>query len=165
MDVRRKFSRVRGTSTFCLSFSGGWQCWQMDVHKTFYFSTPQKNPNESTRSIRIIFEIAFRWRRCARVCQIGGACFPSPVTAFAGLTCNPILLTLWTANKWASIYIYVCGAIISRDDRAAGGRGAVKELSAMETFKKQTNRDQSCVLLFSNNVHFKSNKKIYRKPF
>jgi len=42
MGVRRKFSRVGGTSTFCLSFSGGWQCWQMDVHKTFYFSTPQK---------------------------------------------------------------------------------------------------------------------------
>ena len=47
-----------------------------------------------------------------------------------------------------------------------GGAGdAVKALSAMETYKKQTNRYQLCLFLFSNNVDLKNNNKNYRKPF
>ena len=42
---------------------------QMDVHKTLYrFYTTKKMPHESTRSIRIYFEIFFKWN-CIRVCH------------------------------------------------------------------------------------------------
>jgi len=42
---------------------------QMDVHKTIYsFYTTMKMPHESTRSMRIYFEIFFKWS-CIRVCH------------------------------------------------------------------------------------------------
>jgi len=42
----------------------------MDVHKRFYHFIPQKIPHESTRAIRILLKIIFRWK-CIRVCQNG----------------------------------------------------------------------------------------------
>jgi len=50
--------------------------------------------------------------------------------------------------------------------RSSGRAGyAVKELSAMETYKKQKNRYQLCLFVFSNNVDLKNNNKNFRKPF
>jgi len=44
---------------------------QKDVHKTLYcFYTTKKMPHESTRSIRIYFEIFFKWN-CIRICHKG----------------------------------------------------------------------------------------------
>ena len=70
MGVRRNFSRG-STSTFCLSFSG---CWRFNANgssQTVYcFYTTKKMPQESTRSIRIHFEILFKWR-CTLFCRKG----------------------------------------------------------------------------------------------
>ena len=42
---------------------------QMEVHKSVYcFYTTKKMPQESTRSMRIYFEILFKWR-CTLVCR------------------------------------------------------------------------------------------------
>ena len=41
--------------------------------------------------------------------------------------------------------------------------GAVKMLRAMETYEKQKNRYQVCLLLFNNNVGLKNNKRNYKK--
>jgi len=38
-------------------------------------------------------------------------------------------------------------------------KGAVKELMAMETYKKEKNRNQLCLPLFSNNVDLKNNNR------
>jgi len=45
------------------------------------------------------------------------------------------------------------------------GRGAVKELGAMEIYENQKIRFQECLFLFSANVYLKNNNKNYRKPF
>ena len=47
--------------------------------------TTKKMPHESTRSIRIYFEIFFKWS-CIRVCHKCVAYFLSSVTAFSELT-------------------------------------------------------------------------------
>ena len=50
--------------------------------------------------------------------------------------------------------------------RSSGMAGReVNELRAMEAYKKQINRYQLCLFLFSNNVDFKNNNINYRKPF
>ena len=51
----------------------------------------------------------------------------------------------------------------SRNSSKAGG--AVKELRAIETWKKQKERYQLCLFLQSNNVDLKKNSRNYRKPF
>jgi len=63
-----------------------------------------------------------------------------------------------------NLHNYVCGSVINRDARAAAG-DAEKGLSAMETYKKQKNRYQLCLFLFSDSVDLKNNNKNYRKPF
>jgi len=45
------------------------------------------------------------------------------------------------------------------------GRGAVTEFRAMESCKKQKNRNRLCLFLHSNNVDLKHNSRNYRKPF
>jgi len=45
------------------------------------------------------------------------------------------------------------------------GRGAVKQLRAMETYKKQKNRYQLCFFLFINNVDLKNININYTKSF
>jgi len=58
---------------------------QTDVHKTLYcFHTTKKMPHESTRSIRIHFEIFFKWS-CRLYEFATKVYFLSSVTAFAEL--------------------------------------------------------------------------------
>jgi len=45
------------------------------------------------------------------------------------------------------------------------GHGAIKLLSAVETYKKQKIIAQLCLFLFSKNFDLKNNNKNYRKPF
>jgi len=84
MGVRRNFPGG-ATSTFCLSFSGYWRynangCSQ----NALLFYTTKKIPHESTCSIRIYFEIFFKWS-CTRICHKGVGYFLSFVTDFAEL--------------------------------------------------------------------------------
>jgi len=58
---------------------------QMDVHKTLsFFYTTKKSPHESTRSIRICFEIFFKWS-CRLYEFATKVYFQSSVTTFAEL--------------------------------------------------------------------------------
>jgi len=43
--------------------------------------------------------------------------------------------------------------------------GSAKELRAMQIYKKQKNRCNLCLFLFSNNDDLKNNTRNYRKPF
>jgi len=45
------------------------------------------------------------------------------------------------------------------------GRGAVKELRAMQTYRKQKNRHQLCMFAFSNDVDLENDTRNSRKPF
>jgi len=97
---------------------------QMDVTKTLFYTiktlstiyTAKQIPRESTRSVRILFEIVFRWRYM-RVCRNGG--LSVFLYSFCWIGYNPLSLSLWTAFNWASlnwtwtIDNYVCGALIS----------------------------------------------------
>jgi len=66
MDVSRNFPGV-ATLTFCLSFSG---CWRYNANGclqiALLFYTTKKMPHKSTCSIRIYFEIFFKWN-CIRI--------------------------------------------------------------------------------------------------
>jgi len=54
---------------------------------------------------------------------------------------------------------------VNRDAGTAVGHGGVKELREMGTCKKQKNRYQICLFLFSNDVDLKNNTRIYKKTF
>jgi len=72
MGVRRNFPGVK-RQHFAYLFQVADVTMQTDVYKTFYcFYTAKKMPHESTRSIRICFEIFFKWS-CAglRICDKG----------------------------------------------------------------------------------------------
>jgi len=70
MDVRRNFSRGQRRH-FAYHFQAADIAMQVDVHKTLYcFCTTKKMPHESMRSIRIYFEIFFKWS-WIRVCHKG----------------------------------------------------------------------------------------------
>jgi len=61
MGFRRNLSR-RERRYFAYLFQVSDVAMQIDVHKTLYcFYTTKKIPPESTRSIRIYFEIFFKW--------------------------------------------------------------------------------------------------------
>jgi len=56
---------------------------------------------------------------------------------------------------------FVDTTCVFRDAGAAVGQGgAVKEMRAIGTYKKQENRYQLCLFLFINNVDLKNNNKI-----
>jgi len=61
----------------------------------------------------------------------------------------------------------VCWHNVQIQRRRGSGRagGLVKELRAMESYKKQKDRYQLCLLLFINNVDLKNNNRNYRKSF
>ena len=73
MGVRRNFSRVGATSTFCYLFQVAGVTMQTDVYKTRYcFYSTETMPHENTRSIRIYFEIFFMWGCIGlRICHKG----------------------------------------------------------------------------------------------
>jgi len=88
MGVRRNFSRVGATSTFCYLFQVADVTIQTDVCKTRYcFYTTKAMPHENTRSIRIYFEIFFKWSCIGlRICHKGVAYFLSSFSDFAELS-------------------------------------------------------------------------------
>jgi len=61
----------------------------------------------------------------------------------------------------------VCSHNLHIQGRQSSGRAgeAVKQLRAMETYKKQKNRCQLCLFLFINNVDRKNNNRYHRKSF
>jgi len=61
---------------------------------------------------------------------------------------------------------FVDTTCVFRDTGAGVGQGgAIKQLWAIETYKKQKNRYQLCLCLFINNVDLKNNNRNYRKSF
>ena len=67
-------------------------------------------------------------------------------------------------SRWHTTVLakFVDTTYIFRDAWAAAG-GAVKELRAMESYKKQRNRYQLRLFLFINNVDLKNDNRNYRK--
>jgi len=61
MGVHRNFSRGDNADVLLILFQVAKDAAQMDVHKTLYpFYIPKKIPQESTCSIRILFELVLR---------------------------------------------------------------------------------------------------------
>ena len=62
-----------------------------------------------------------------------------------------------------SLTVALYGSPQSRTPEHRLGRRGSKKLRAMETYEKQTNWYQLCLLLFNNNVDLKNNKRNHRK--
>jgi len=86
----------------------------------------------------------------------------------AGLSWSLLLDVLWRHNmtSYSCLQTKVLGkfvdttCIIKLRCRSSSRAGrAVKMLRAMETYKKQKNRYQSCLFLFNNNVDLKNNNR------
>jgi len=85
----------------------------MGVYKTLYcVYTTKKIPHESTRSIRIYFEILFKWR-CKRVCH-KGVLF-STVAILLNWRINVVIIvnSMQLSMNWnRTINYYACGSLI-----------------------------------------------------
>jgi len=69
MGVCRNVSKGLQCHYFACDFQVTDVTMQTDVHKTLYcFYTTKKMPHESMRSIRIYFEIFFKWS-CTLICH------------------------------------------------------------------------------------------------
>jgi len=67
----QKFFQGGATSTFAYPFLVADDAMKMDVHKRLCpFYTVEKITRQNTHSIRILFEIVFRWRQGCQLFQI-----------------------------------------------------------------------------------------------
>jgi len=74
--------------------------------------------------------------------------------------CSRILKHSYVLEHVSSVY-----AQSLSQGRWNSGRGAIKELRAMQVYKKQKNRYQLCLFLVSNDAGFKNNTINFRLPF
>ena len=82
--------------------------------------------------------------------------------------------TLFVSSQYDVIFTFaiqnsgeVCWHNVQIQGRWNSGRagGTVKELRAMQSYKKQKNHYQLCLFLFISNVDLKNNTRNYRKSF
>jgi len=70
----------------------------------------------------------------------------------------------WVAQRRSTPELPIFN-VTTNDAGTAVDKGDSTELRAMESCKKQKNRNQLCLFMHSNNVNLKSHSRNYRKPF
>ena len=115
MGVRKNFFRVLQRRHVAYPIQVADNVMQTVVHKTLYLIyTAKKNLHESACSIRILFEIVFRWR-CVQVCQKGVLSVIFYSFCWIGVSSNIVMVVncRQLSVNWTWTIHNVCGALTS----------------------------------------------------